>query len=491
MSLVVTRFPPSPTGYLHIGGLRTALYNYMHARKLGGKFVLRIEDTDRERYVPGAVESLIRSLDRMSLSYNEGPTLNAKGEIVEVGNHGPYIQSQRLPIYLEHAKMLLASRHAYYCFCSKDRLDTVRKEQELAKMPMKYDRACTKLSQAEIEQKLSASEPYVLRLKIPEGETVIEDLIRGRIEISNAEVDDQVLMKSDGYPTYHLANVVDDHLMEVTCVIRGEEWISSVPKHVMLYNAFGWKIPEFAHLPLILNADRSKLSKRQGDVAVEDYLDKGYLPEALMNFVALMGFNPSADREIFSVAELIPLFEISKVNKSGAVFNVEKLDWMNGQYIRTKSPKELVSLVSPFLERAGKSVESGLLERVCTIEQERLVKLADMVDLVDGYLTVPPYEAGMLVWKKSDAADAQLQLKELSLHIDSMDASAFVDIALLEASVKEYITRKSLSNGNVLWPLRVALSGRSASPSPYQLLWAFGREESLARLRHALNQFAA
>jgi len=485
---VVTRFPPSPTGYLHIGGLRTALYNYLFARKNGGRFILRIEDTDRERYVPDAVESLIHALNVVGLDYDEGPKLDGEGKVIQTGDRGPYIQSERLPIYQEHANILLEKGAAYRCFCSKERLESLRKQQEIAKLTPKYDRLCSTLSTKEIEQKMSANEPFVVRLKIPEGKTVVDDIIRGRIEIENKEVDDQVLMKSDGFPTYHLANVVDDHLMLVTHVIRGEEWISSVPKHIALYQAFGWDVPAFAHLPLILNADRSKLSKRQGDVAVEDYLDKGYLPEALLNFVAIMGFNPKGDQELYSMAELTELFDLTKVNKAGAVFNVEKLDWMNGQYLRRRTPEELADLCAPFLAAAGKKADRELLVKVCAIERERLAKLSDIVDAIDSFLALPDYDSALLIWKKSDAADAKKSLEGALGHMRSMDETDFRSIDMVEASVKRYIEGNGLKNGNVLWPLRVALSGRSASPSPFEFAWALGKDETVRRIEHALHQ---
>ena len=309
---VHVRFPPSPTGFLHIGGLRTALYDYLYAKKHGGVFVLRIEDTDRERFVEGGTEALITIMGKMGLDYDEGPVLK-KGKLSEIGDHGPYIQSLRLDIYEKHAKELLDNGHAYYCFCSSDELKSVRKQQQMMKQPTKYNRHCLKLTEDEVKTKLELNEPHVLRMKIPEGETTFKDIIRGDITIQNTEIDDQVLMKSDGFPTYHLANVVDDHLMEITHVIRGEEWISSTPKHVILYDMFGWDLPEFAHLPLLLNADKSKLSKRQGDVAVEDFLDKGYLPEALLNFVSLLGYNPKGDQEIYTLDELVSLFDLSNL----------------------------------------------------------------------------------------------------------------------------------------------------------------------------------
>lgn len=501
---VVTRFPPSPTGYLHVGGLRTALYNWLYARKHGGKFVLRIEDTDRERLVPGATEALIRALAACGIDYDEGPKLDPSGKLFEEGPNGPYVQSLRKEIHLEHAEILLGKGLAYRCFCSKDRLDSLRKQQELSKLNTKYDRHCSNLSKEEVEQKMSSGEPHVIRLKVPAGKTVIEDAIRGRIEIDNSEVDDQVLIKSDGYPTYHLANVVDDHMMGVTHVIRGEEWISSVPKHVMLYEAFGWTVPTFAHLPLILNPDRSKLSKRQGDVAVEDYLAKGYLPEALVNFVALIGFNPSGEQELYSREELMAGFELGKVNSAGGVFNVEKLDWMNAQYIRRKSPEELAALCRPFLEAAGLARRQGeataegkgsvppeLLLKVCAVERERLVTLAGITDAVESFATLPEYESGMLVWKKADAADALKNLDGVRAHLEAVPEAEFASVALLEAAVKRYIEANGLGNGNALWPMRVALSGRSASPSPFEYAWVLGKEETLRRLRKAVDRLAA
>ncbi len=483
---VRTRFAPSPTGFLHVGGLRTALYNYLLARQQSGTYLLRIEDTDRERFVPGAVESLLRTFERVGLLPDEGPKL-VDGQVVQSGDVGPYIQSERLPIYAQHAKELVDAGAAYRCFCSSERLDGLRKQQEIAKLPTKYDRHCASLPAAEVEQRVSSGESHVIRLRVPDGETTFEDVVRGPITISNAEVDDQVLIKSDGFPTYHMAVVVDDHLMNVSHVIRGDEWISSTPKHVILYRLFGWDAPKFAHLPLLLNPDKSKLSKRQGDVAVEDYLNKGYLPDALVNFVALLGFNPKSDQELYSVAELIELFDLSKINKSGAVFDVAKLDWMNAQYIMKKTDAELVALVAPFLTAAGKSVPSDLLGRICAIEKTRMVKLTDIVELVDGYLTLPAYEPTALVWKKADAADGKAQLTGIKTLLEGLDAGAWSNVAVVESAVKEYIGANGLQNGNVLWPTRVALSGRAASPSPFELCFALGREESLKRITHAIT----
>jgi len=336
VNTVRVRFAPSPTGYLHIGGLRTALYNYLFAKKHNGSFILRIEDTDRNRYVEGAVENLINALKWCGINYDEGPEIG--------GQFGPYLQSQRLEEYKKYAKKLIANGNAYYCFCTPDRLEKLREEQQKLKLPQaKYDKHCLSLSQKEIDQNLSNNLQHVIRLDVKSNVKInFDDMIREHVEFDGSSVDDQVLIKSDGYPTYHLANVVDDHLMGITHVIRGEEWLSSTPKHVLLYDALNWQRPVFAHLPLLLNPDRSKLSKRQGDVAVEDYKAKGYLKEALINFVALLGWNAGDDKEFYLIDELVENFSLERVNKSGAVFDIEKLNWLNAEHLRMKSNEELL-----------------------------------------------------------------------------------------------------------------------------------------------------
>ncbi|MEK7620117.1 MAG: glutamate--tRNA ligase [Patescibacteria group bacterium] len=483
---VKTRFPPSPTGFLHIGSLRTAFYNFLFAKKHDGTFLVRVEDTDRERLVEGAVESLIRTLETVGITYDEGPIL-VNGKLAEKGPNGPYTQSHRLEIYKEHAQMLALQGSAYYCFCSKERLEELRNQQTIAKLQTKYDRHCLKLDKEEISRRLAARESYVIRLLIPDGETTFHDEIRGNITISNSEIDDQVLMKADGFPTYHLAVVVDDHLMGVTHIIRGEEWISSVPKHVILYKAFGFPMPLFAHLPLILNADKSKLSKRQGDVAVEDYLAKGYLPEALVNFVALLGFNPTGDREIYTVQELIDAFDLSRVNKSGAVFDRTKLDWMNGQYIRSIDSSRLFELVKPFWGTAS-GLEDTQKEKILAVEKERLTTLGELAQRAQMYLELPDYTAETLVWKKADAQDALMHLKNLETLMGSIDLSSR---ELIEGAIKKYIGDNGYQNGNVLWPMRVALSGQAQSAGPFDLLWVLGKEEGLTRIHTAITKLAS
>jgi glutamyl-tRNA synthetase len=470
-TLVRVRFAPSPTGYLHVGGLRTALYNWFMARKHGGTFVLRIEDTDRSRLVEGAVESLIRTLEACDLKQDEGP----------------YIQSERRDKHLAYAYELIEKDFAYYCFCSKERLEEVAKNQQLNKQPVMYDRHCRDLDRTTAENRAAVGDEHVIRLKAPlEGTIVMEDLIRGRVEIPWAQVDDQVLVKSDGYPTYHLAATCDDHDMEISHVIRGEEWLSSLPKHVFIYQAMGWEAPQFAHLPLLLNPDKSKLSKRQGDVAVEDYLAKGYLPEALVNFVALLGWNPTADREIFTKEELAKLFDITKVNKGGAVFNHEKLDWMNAEYIKALPMDEYLRRLS-----VGGFLPEGVeQERAARIVKERLVKLADARELIAEAVEVAAYEMESLVWKKSDAEQAKERLEGVRGWLETKDEAWFGDVKAMEDETRVWIVEKGWGNGDTLWPLRVALSGREKSPSPFELMFIAGKAETLARVDEAVAKMA-
>ncbi len=481
-----TRIAPSPTGYLHLGSLHTFLFNYYFTKKNGGEMVLRVEDTDRTRYVEGAIEALITILDRMGILYDEGPILK-NGKIIQKGSHGPYIQSERLDTYRAQAKQLVDAGHAYYCFCSKERLNTVREEQQKLKLPTKYDRTCLSLSAQEVEQKLSAGESSVIRLKIPEGKTTFTDEIRGQITIDNTEIDDQVLLKTDGFPTYHLAVVLDDHAMGITHIIRAEEWISSVPKHLILYRFFGWAEPSYAHVPLVLNPDRSKLSKRQGDVSVESYLEKGFLKETLLNFIGILGFNPSSDREIYTQEELIAAFDIKKVSKSGPIFDVNKLLWMNGQYIKNLSTEELVARVKPFLTGAGQTIEEGLLRRICEVEKTRMNILSDISELSACYQKLLDYNTESLVWKKSSREDARLQLQDIHTLFTTLPNETFEKIELLEEAVKRYIEETGKENGNVLWPLRVALSGKEKSASPFELAWVLRKEGSLFRISHAIT----
>ncbi|MBI5022814.1 MAG: glutamate--tRNA ligase [Candidatus Magasanikbacteria bacterium] len=481
LSGIRVRFAPSPTGFLHVGSLRTALYNYLFARQNNGDFILRIEDTDRTRYVEGAVESLLKILTTVGLRWDEGPMLDGK----EKGKFGPYVQSERTKIYKKHAEELIEKGHAYHCFCSADRLEKLRETQQANKLPTMYDGLCRGLDKSIIAEKLKNNQPHVIRLAVPkEGSTNFNDVVRGAAAFENKLIDDQVLVKSDGFPTYHLANVVDDHLMEITDVIRGDEWLSSTPKHILLYKAFGWTPPRFAHIPLLLNPDKSKLSKRQGDVAVEDYLKKGYLPEVLINFVALLGWNPGTEQEIFSLPELIKVFDITKVHQAGAVFNLEKLDWMNCEYIKKMPLNELVKICQPFLVGACLEVAGQKLENIIGLERERLKKLIDFPAAVEFFFKEPRYDAKILIWKKSDQKTICSRLKTLIKFYDTFTwdwSEQWIEQATLDLIIKE-----KLENGTTLWPMRVALSGREASPGPFAIAEILGKEETIKRLKAAL-----
>lgn len=479
-----TRIAPSPTGYMHIGTLRTALFNYYLAKQTGGEFIIRIEDTDRSRLVEGAVEDLLKVFKKLGLEHDEGPFLDENGVIDEKGEYGPYIQSQRLDIYHQYLEKLQKDGHVYKCFCTKERLDEMRTAQKATKQTTKYDRKCCQLSDDEIQQKIEEHEPFVVRLKVPDGETIFEDVIRGKIKISNNEVDDQVLLKSDGFPTYHLAVVVDDHLMKITHVIRGEEWLPSTPKQVILCKMLGFNLPKFAHTPNLLNPDKTKLSKRQGEVAVEDYLKRGYLPETLLNFVGTLGFNPSGEEEIYSLDELVKNFKLEKVNKAGAVLNIEKLDWMNNQYLRKMDKEPLREAVRGFVQA---NVDDENVMRAIMIERERVDRLDQLQERLTSYLTDPAYDSSVLIWKKADKEDAVKQLSNIKDLLGRVGEDKFEKIESIESEVKSYIEENELSNGNVLWPLRVALSGQERSASPFELLWALGKGESLKRIDYAIS----
>ena len=475
---VRVRFAPSPTGYLHVGGLRTALYNYLFARHQGGVFILRIEDTDRTRYVEGAVENLIHTLEWAGLEFDEGPGKN--------GTAGPYVQSERLEIYREHAQTLLKLGKAYWAFDTAEELDEMRKRQEKMGIPPKYDRRALRLSPAEVQEKLSSGVPGVIRMKIPESVTIsLEDTVRGRVEFSSDRLDDQVLLKSDGYPTYHLANVVDDHLMGITHVIRGEEWLSSTPKHVLLYQYFGWKEPVFAHLPLLLNPDKSKLSKRQGDVAVEDYRNKGFFPEALVNFVALLGWNPGDEREIFSLAELVKEFSLERVGKSGAVFNVEKLQWMNTEQLRAKPETELARLARPDLEKAGYGTcTDDYLLRVVHLMKDRVNTVEEFVSFGRYFFADPEsYDEKSRAknWKSYTSEHIRGALEELR----ALSAFGPADV---ESAVRRTSQRYGLGGGAIIHPLRLAITGVALGPGLFELMSVLGRDACLRRIQNALER---
>lgn len=481
--MIKTRFAPSPTGFLHVGGLRTALYAYLVARSQGGTFALRIEDTDQGRFVEGAIQDFLNSLQWAGITVGEGVVMQ-NGAVTQTGDKGPYVQSERLAIYHEHAEKLIAAGHAYYCFCTKERLEELRKFQELNKLAPGYDGHCRDVDAVESAKRVAFGEMHVVRMKMPkEGVSVFEDAIRGRVEFKNALIDDQVLVKADGFPTYHLAVVVDDHFMECTHVIRGEEWLSSTPKHLVLYQMFGWEAPTFAHLPLLVNIEKKKLSKRHGDVSVRDYREKGYLPEALVNFIAFLGWNPGTAQELFTLAELEKEFSLAKVAKSPAVFNVEKLNWFNRQYLASLPLARIVEEAKPFFAARSEfaSVSSEQLAAAIDLERGRVETLAQLPDAIQFVLKPGEYEAEMLVWKKGTPEEAKQIFAELAALLPTIEWSK----ENLDTKLQAWIADKGYGVGNVMWPLRVALSGQKNSPGPTELATVLGQAETLQRLSAA------
>ncbi len=473
------RFAPSPTGYLHVGGLRTALYNYLFARKHHGAFVLRIEDTDQARRVEGAEEKLITALKWAGLTWDEGPDIG--------GPKGPYRQSERLAVYRSYALDLVASGNAYYAFDTPEELEQMRKAQEQQKLTPKYDRRALNLTKHEVDAQLAAGTPFVIRMKVPDATTIaFDDCVRGRVEFASEMIDDQVLLKSDGFPTYHLANVVDDHLMGISHVIRGEEWLSSTPKHVLLYNAFGWEMPQFAHLPLLLNPDKSKLSKRQGDVAVEDYRDKGYLPDALLNFVAFLGWNPGGEREIFSLDELVQEFSLERVGKAGAVFNVEKLNWMNFEYLRTKSDAEVLTMVKKHLKTsrfASRQFDDAYIHKVITAMRDRANVVKDFIEK-GAYFFEAPSQYDSDTVKKRWKPESASHLRRLREEFASSSPTTKEDF---ESILHHVAAALNVKNADLIHPLRLAVSGVGGGPGLFDILAIIGNDETMRRITTAIE----
>ncbi len=471
------RFAPSPTGFLHIGSLRAALFGYLLAKSQGGDFILRIEDTDQKREVAGATESLIKVLKVMDIEFDEGPHIG--------GKYGPYIQTQRLDIYHRYADQLLKENRAYRCFCSEERLTEMRAEQEAKKEAPRYDRRCRNLSASEAEAKIRAGERFVIRQKMPlDGEVKVYDELRGEIVFAVTDLDDQVLIKSDGIPTYQFANVVDDHLMKITHVTRGDEWLGSFPKNILLYQDFGWTPPKFIHMPLILNkVGGGKLSKRKGDVFVEDYLAKGYLPEALINFCVLLGWHPKSDKEIWTLKDLKKEFSLKGMGASPAIFDTEKLDYYNSYYLRQKSITELTGLCLPYLKDAGRDVSDlEKIKKFVALAQDRLKTLSEITTATDFLFELPEYAPELLSWKTLTIEAAKANLARLQPELEDISAGDWTKDNL-EKTILAWIKEVGGKNGDYLWPLRVALTGLKNSPSPFEVADALGREESLRRIR--------
>lgn len=468
---VVTRFAPSPTGEPHIGNVRTAFYAWLFARKHNGEFLVRIEDTDRTRLVEGSAERILEMWEWLGLDYD--------GEVI--------YQSTRKDIHQKYAEQLVEEGKAYKCFCTSEELDAMRKAQQERKEQPRYDSRCRHLSEEEILKQVQNDKPYVIRLATPEtGETVVQDIIRGEVTFDNAGIDDLVILKADGFPTYHLAHIVDDHDSNVTHVIRAEEWLNSLPKHYLIHQALGWDVPTYAHLPIVLATDKSKLSKRHGAVSMLEFRDLGYLPPALINFMLLLGWHPKegSEQEVFTIEEMKEQFDLADVTKSGAVFDYQKLDWMNAEYIKKLSTKELLAVAEPFIE-GFENIEGIDLEAAVTMEQERIKRLAELTESLMFLFKDIEYEAELLVWKKSDAQGALEHLKIVHELIEGVDDWS---IESIEAIIKERIEKDNLGMGDTLWPMRTALTGEKNSPGPFEVAYVLGKEKCLYRINKAIEQ---
>ena len=480
MSKVRTRFAPSPTGRMHVGNLRTALYAYLIAKHEGGDFLLRIEDTDQERYVEGAVDIIYHTLAETGLIHDEGPDKD--------GGCGPYVQSERQAagIYMKYAKELVEKGKAYYCFCDKERLESL-KQEVAGKEIIVYDKHCLHLSKEEVEANLAAGKPFVIRQNTPtEGTTRFVDEIYGVIEVPNAELDDMILIKSDGYPTYNFANVVDDHLMGITHVVRGNEYLSSAPKYNLLYEAFGWDVPVYVHCPLITNEEHKKLSKRSGHSSYEDLIDQGFLTEAVVNYVALLGWCPTDNREIFSLPELVEAFDYHHMSKSPAVFDINKLKWMNGEYIKSLDFDKFYERALPILKE---TIHRDLdLKKIAGMVKTRIEVFPDIKDLVDFFEAVPEYDSSMYVHKKMKTTEESslTVLQEILPVLESQED--YSNDALYETLVA-FAKEKGYKNGYVLWPIRTALSGKQMTPAgATEILEVLGKEESIKRIQAAIEK---
>ena len=481
--MIRTRYAPSPTGFMHIGNLRTALFEYLIARRNGGAFILRIEDTDQERFVEGATDAIFETMKLTGLSFDEGPRIG--------GEYGPYIQSERKADYLPHARFLVECGKAYYCFCDKERLDGLADERGLKK----YDRFCTKLSAAEISKRLESGEAYVVRQLIPEGKTTFHDEVFGDITIDNREMEDQILIKSDGMPTYNFANVVDDHAMAITHVVRGSEYLTSTPKYKLLYEALGWDVPIFVHLPLLQNEQGQKISKRNGDASIPQLLEMGFLPEAIVNYAALLGWSPSSPtsgdkkdyREIFTLAELEKVFEPKNISKSPSAFDVNKLRWVNGEHIKVLPPEVFCEMAFPYLKEAVKKtgVDYAALAKMT---QSRVTVVKDCAELVDFIDQLPEYDIELYTHKKMKT-NPEVAKQALALTIEGLGRLTEWNHETLSTAATEIAAENGLSKGQILWSLRTALSGKATTPcGATEICELLGKDETLQRLKIGLQK---
>ena len=480
MSRVRTRYAPSPTGRMHVGNLRTALYAYLIAKHQGGDFLLRIEDTDQERFVEGATEIIYRTLEKTGLVHDEGPDKD--------GGVGPYVQSQRqvAVIYLEYAKKLIEKGQAYYCFCDQERLDSLKRTVNGEEI-MTYDKHCLHLSKEEIEANLAAGKPYVIRQNNPtEGTTTFHDEIYGDISVDNSELDDMVLIKSDGYPTYNFANVVDDHLMGITHVVRGNEYLSSSPKYNRLYDAFGWEVPVYVHCPLITNEEHKKLSKRSGHASYEDLIEQGFLSEAVVNYVALLGWSPEDNREIFSLEELVEVFDYRHMSKSPAVFDMTKLKWMNGEYIKAMDFERFFEMAEPYIRQVvTKKLD---LKKIGAMVKTRIEIFPDIAGHIDFFQKMPEYDTEMYCHKKMKSTK-ETSLEILNEVLPILEKQEDYKNDELYKVLSEYVADKGYKTGLVMWPIRTAVSGKQMTPAgATEIMEVLGKEESLARIRKGIEK---
>ncbi len=476
--MVRTRFAPSPTGYMHLGNLRSALYTYLFAKHNGGKFILRIEDTDQSRYVEGAVDVIYRTLRDIGMLWDEGPDIG--------GAYGPYVQSARKDMYLPYAEQLVKAGKAYYCFCTEDELESRRNAASEKGEVWKYDKHCLSLSPEEIRRRLDAGEAYVIRQNVPtSGEASFDDIIYGHIAVDCADLDDMILIKADGMPTYNFANVIDDHTMGITHVMRGNEYLSSTPKYNLLYDAFGWDKPAYIHMTPIMRDEKHKLSKRDGDAYYEDYINKGFLKDAIVNYVALLGWNPGDEREFFTLSELCRAFGVEGMSKSPAIFDVQKLTWMNAEYVRRLSPDAFTRYAMPYYEKAGvQNMDASVL---CRILQPRTEVFSQIPDMVDFLAALPDYDAELFTNKKSKT-DPAVAKSVLEMVIPALTALKDWDETLLHDTLIGMAEQNGMKNGTLLWPVRIALAGKAVTPGgAIEILLLLGREESLKRLEKGLS----
>ncbi|HIY81433.1 MAG TPA: glutamate--tRNA ligase [Firmicutes bacterium] len=476
---VRTRFAPSPTGYMHVGNLRTALYAYLTAKSMGGKMILRIEDTDQERQVEGAVDIIYNTMRDTGLLWDEGPDIG--------GPVGPYVQSERIGIYKEYALKLVELGAAYYCFCDKERLEEVRELQKASGIAPQYDRHCRNLTPEEVQAKLDAGEPYVIRQKVPlEGTTTFDDVVYGSITVENSTLDDQVLLKADGFPTYNFANVVDDHLMGITHVIRGSEYLSSAPKYNLLYEAFGWEIPIYMHCPPVMKDATHKLSKRNGDASYQDLVAQGYLKEAILNYILLLGWSPKGEKEVFSLPEMIEAFDIHGISKSPAIFDTVKLRFLNGEYIRALTPEQFHDMALPWI-RKGVKREDVDTKLIASLLQPRCEVLGDIPEQLDFIDELPDYSTDLYVSKKMKTNE-ETSLEILRQILPVMEAMDDFSDEAVHTAMFDLIAKLGVKNGYLLWPLRIALSGKQFTPGGVEIAAILGKEESLKRLKKGIEK---